>query len=146
MQHPSINTLDGAFGAEVVGLDLRQPIDPEIVGTLNQALLDNIVLVIRDQNLTAQEFRDGMANFGDPMLQHRAAFRLPECPDVSRIINREKMRPAANWHTDHTMNARQKRRSFMRESYLRKAATPVFPICMPGSTIYPTSPAPKSKT
>lgn len=49
MQHPSINTLDGAFGAEVVGLDLRQPIDPEIVGTLNQALLDNIVLVIRDQ-------------------------------------------------------------------------------------------------
>ncbi|MDE0813915.1 MAG: TauD/TfdA family dioxygenase [Alphaproteobacteria bacterium] len=117
MQHPSINTLGGAFGAEVVGLDLRQPIDPEIVGTLNQALLDNIVLVIRDQDLTAQEFRDGMANFGDPMLQHRAAFRLPECPDVSRIINREKMRPAANWHTDHTNHERPPKATIL---YARK--------------------------
>ena len=106
MSHPSINPLGKTFGAEVVGLDLRKPMEPEVVAAVNQALLDNLVLVIRDQDLTAQEFRDGMANFGEPMLQHREHFRLPECPDVSRIINRENMRPAAMWHTDHTNHER----------------------------------------
>ena len=102
MQNPTIRPLGDTFGAEVLGLDLTQPLESETVDTLNQALLDNLVLVIRDQDLTAQQYRDGMANFGEPMLQHRAAFRIPECPDVSRIVNREKMRPASMWHTDHT--------------------------------------------
>ncbi|MBT5107419.1 MAG: TauD/TfdA family dioxygenase [Rhodospirillaceae bacterium] len=117
MQHPTINPLGDTFGAEVVGLDLSQPIEPAVVEELNQALLDNIVLVIRDQDLTAQEFRNGMANFGEPMLQHREAFRLPECPDVSRIINREKMRPAAMWHTDHTNHERPPKATIL---YARK--------------------------
>jgi len=117
MPHPSINPLGETFGAEVVGLDLREPITAEIIGLLNQALLDNVVLVIRNQDLTAQEFRDGMANFGEPMLQHRAHFRLPECPDVSRIVNRENMRPASMWHTDHTNHQRPPKATIL---YARK--------------------------
>lgn len=99
---PVIRPLDGPFGAEVIGVDLRDNLSEETVHALNQALLDNIVLVIRDQDLSAEEFRDGVSIFGEPMLQHRLAFRLPDCPEVSRIINRDKMRPAAMWHTDHT--------------------------------------------
>lgn len=102
MMQPTVTPLDATFGAEVTGLDLNKPVAPEIAAQLNQALLDNIVLVLRDQDLSAQAYCDGMTVFGEPMLQHRVAFRLPECPEVSRIINREKMRPAANWHTDHT--------------------------------------------
>ena len=94
--------LNAPFGAEVTGLDLNEPVMPEDSKALNRALLDHIVLVIRDQDLTAEAYRDGMAVFGEPVLQHRLAFRLPDCPEVSRIINREKMRPARNWHTDHT--------------------------------------------
>jgi len=97
-----INPLKAPFGSEVTGLDLNQAVSPENAERLNQALLDNIVLVLRDQDLTAEGYCKGMAVFGEPMLQHRLAFRLPECPEVSRVINREKMRPAANWHTDHT--------------------------------------------
>ncbi|MBT4490852.1 MAG: TauD/TfdA family dioxygenase [Rhodospirillaceae bacterium] len=104
--NPLRDTLSDTFGAEVVGLDLRRPMKAETVATLNQALLDNIILVIRGQDLTAREFRDGIANFGAPMMQHRAHFRLPECPEVSRIVNRENMRPAAMWHTDHTNHER----------------------------------------
>ena len=56
------------------------------------------------------------------MLQHRAHFRLPEVPEVSRIINREKMRPASMWHTDHTnASLRRKRRSFTHENFHAKA-------------------------
>jgi len=102
----SINPLGGSFGAEVAGLDLGAPMAPETVAEINQALLDHVVLVIRDQDLTAQQFRDGMANFGTPMLQHRTRLRLPQCPDVSRVINRENMRPAAMWHSDHTNHQR----------------------------------------
>lgn len=101
-EQPTIQPLDGPFGAEVIGIDLRDALSAETVQALNQALVDNIVLVIRGQDLTAEEYRDGMSIFGKPMLQHRRAFRLPDCPEVSRIINREKMRPAAIWHTDHT--------------------------------------------
>ena len=97
-----ITALDAPFGAEITGLDLNVPVPKEQAKRLNQALLQKIVLVIRDQNLTPKAYSKGMSVFGKPMLQHRLAFRLPECPEVSRIINREKMRPAANWHTDHT--------------------------------------------
>ena len=97
-----ITELDAPFGAEVTGLDLNEPVEPDTAERLNQALLDHIVLVIRDQDLDAQAYCSGMSVFGVPMLQHRLAFRLPDCPEVSRIINREKMRPARNWHTDHT--------------------------------------------
>lgn len=97
-----ITALDAPFGAEVTGLDLNEPIAADMIEQLNQALLDHIVLVIRDQDLTAQAYCTGLSVLGEPMLQHRLAFRLPECPEVSRVINREKMRPAANWHTDHT--------------------------------------------
>ncbi|MBT4487981.1 MAG: TauD/TfdA family dioxygenase, partial [Rhodospirillaceae bacterium] len=117
MALPTINQLGETFGAEVIGLDLREQVDAGVIETLNQALLDNIVLVIRGQDLTAQEFRDGMANFGEPMLQHRANFRLPECPDVSRIVNRENMRPAAMWHTDHTNHERPPKATIL---YARK--------------------------
>lgn len=97
-----IRRLHEKIGAEAIGYDLSKPLSPEQISELNQALLDNLVVVIRGQDLDAVQYRDAMAQFGEPMLQHREAFRLPECPDVSRIVNREKMRPAAMWHTDHT--------------------------------------------
>ena len=102
MTQVNITPFDAPLGAEVTGIDLNEPVAPDTAARLNQALLDHIVLVIREQNLSAEEYRKGVSIFGEPMLQHRLAFRLPECPEVSRIINREKMRPAANWHTDHT--------------------------------------------
>ena len=98
----SICPLDAAFGAEVTGIDLAEPIGENEADALRQAFLCHIVLVIRNQDLTAKQYRDGISLFGAPMLQHRAHFRLPEVPEVSRIINREKMRPASMWHTDHT--------------------------------------------
>ncbi|MEE3095032.1 MAG: TauD/TfdA family dioxygenase, partial [Pseudomonadota bacterium] len=98
----SIRPLDAAFGAEVTGIDLAEPIGENEADALRQAFLCHIVLVIRNQDLTAKQYRDGISLFGAPMLQHRAHFRLPEVPEVSRIINREKMRPASMWHTDHT--------------------------------------------
>ena len=106
MPSPSIRPLKGAFGAEVTGLDLSNPMDADTKVAMNLAFLNHIVLVFRDQDLTAEEYYDGIAQFGKPMLQHNERFRIVETPMVSRIINREKMRPASMWHTDHTNHER----------------------------------------
>lgn len=117
MSMTEIRRLNENIGAEAIGFDLSKPLPPEQISALNQALLDNLVLVIRGQELDAIQYRDAMAQFGEPMLQHREAFRLPECPDVSRVVNREKMRPAAMWHTDHTNHERPPKATIL---YARK--------------------------
>jgi len=89
-------------GAQVTGVDLRTPLALAVVDELQQAFLQHIVLVIRDQQLTAQQYRDGLAQFGEPMRQHREKYNLDECPDVSIVTNIGGFGKAANWHTDHT--------------------------------------------
>ena len=61
----SIRPLDAAFGAEVTGIDLAEPIGENEADALRQAFLCHIVLVIRNQDLTAKQYRDGISLFGD---------------------------------------------------------------------------------
>lgn len=44
-------------GAEVTGIDFTQPIDSETKSILNDAWAKYHVLVLRDQNFTATEFK-----------------------------------------------------------------------------------------
>ena len=46
-----IRPLDTNFGAEIVGLDLNDPVDNDTLRKLTDALYSNRVIVIRDQNL-----------------------------------------------------------------------------------------------
>jgi taurine dioxygenase len=50
----TIRRMTSAIGAEVAGVDLSEPLSPEIVGELRQALLDHLVLFFRDQPLEPQ--------------------------------------------------------------------------------------------
>ena len=43
------------FGAELRGADLREPPSPELVKTVNEAMTEYAVLVIRDQKITDQD-------------------------------------------------------------------------------------------
>ncbi|MEM7406948.1 MAG: TauD/TfdA family dioxygenase [Pseudomonadota bacterium] len=97
-----VRSLSQGIGAEVLGVDLREPQSDASRAALTDALLDNVVLVIRDQELTASQFRAGMLLFGDPMRQHREKYNLDECPDVSIVTNRGGFGKADMWHTDHT--------------------------------------------
>ncbi len=44
-----------AIGAEISGVDLRKPLSSEAVDAIEQALLDHLVLIFRDQNITPEE-------------------------------------------------------------------------------------------
>jgi taurine dioxygenase len=56
----------GALGAEVVGLDCSKPLEDGVVVRLKEALLEHLVLVFRDQDLTDEGQVRFSRHFGDP--------------------------------------------------------------------------------
>ena len=55
-----IRPLDAKFGAEIIGIDLNDPVDDDTWRTLTDALYANRIIVIRNQNLDkATYFRFG---------------------------------------------------------------------------------------
>src|SRR5687767_5385518 len=62
-----VTKLSEFIGAEVTGIDLRQPVDAETRSRLNEAVVENIALVIRDQHFTPDQFLAAVSLFGTPM-------------------------------------------------------------------------------
>ena len=100
------------IGAEITGVDLRQPFDAETRRNLNAALVDNVALVIRDQDFTPEQYLAAVSLFGEPMEQHFTQYALPDCPLVHEVSNRhqdksgKRVKHGAGWHTDHTNHLR----------------------------------------
>ena len=100
------------IGAEVTGIDLREPIDEETQRRLNEAVVENVALVIRDQDFTPGQYLAAVRLFGEPMEQHFTQYALPDCPLVHEVSNRHKDKSGkrvmhgAGWHTDHTNHVR----------------------------------------
>jgi alpha-ketoglutarate-dependent taurine dioxygenase len=105
-----ITKIKDHIGAEVTGIDLREPIDEETRQEIYDALVDNVALVIRDQKFTAADFQAAASLFGELMEDQNRRYLAPGLPLVSVLSNRHKDskgNPAkvaknATWHTDHT--------------------------------------------
>lgn len=97
-----IEALCPVIGARIDGVDLATPLAPATLAAIKQAVLDHLVVVFPGQSLTPHQYRDAMAQFGEPMLQHRAKFNLPECEQVSTVKSQGGFGAAVMWHTDHT--------------------------------------------
>jgi taurine dioxygenase len=72
----ALRRLAPTIGAEVLGLDLRQPIDPATAQALRQAWYEHAVLLMRGQELT----EDQQARYGEvfgPLALAHATRRLP---------------------------------------------------------------------
>lgn len=93
----------GALGAEVQGVDLRQPLSSGLAQEIRQALLDNLVIFFRDQDLTSAQFMHFAQAMGEPV----------EYPFVkgldgfSKIIEVKKLEHERSnfggvWHSDTT--------------------------------------------
>ena len=102
------------IGAEVRGVDLRQPLDAAIRQQIYDALVENVIVVIRDQDLTATQYRQATEQFGELMEDQNRMYLAEGEPLVSVLSNRLKAsdgQPAkaganATWHTDHTNQER----------------------------------------
>ena len=102
------------IGAEVTGIDLREPIDAPTRQRLYDAVVDNVVLVIRGQEFSAAQYQSAAELFGELMEDQNRRYLVDGLPLVSVLSNRHKDsqgNPAkvaknATWHTDHTNQER----------------------------------------
>jgi len=103
-----INRLGEYAGAEAIGVDLREPLDAATRQRLNDALVEHVALVVRDQTFDAHQFLYAMRNFGEPVEQNFTAYRHESEPFVNRISNTfpakdgKRVYHSNYWHTDHT--------------------------------------------
>ena len=80
-----IYKLSKSLGAEVKGIDLHETLKPSIKTKLNDAFVENIILVFRNQNLNAQQFLAAAKQLGQPAIQKLSQYKVPGCPMVSFV-------------------------------------------------------------
>src|SRR5687767_13661499 len=92
------------IGAEVSGVDLRDPSDGELK-ELDDLLLEHLVLFFRDQELTPAQHVALGRRFGD-LHVHSVVESLEGHPEAIVLENDERRPPNIDaWHTDVTMDA-----------------------------------------
>ena len=104
----TINPLGDYAGAEAVGIDLRAPQDEETKRRLNDAVVEHVALVVRDQQFDAGDFINALRIFGEPMQQNFTKYRHETEEFVNYVSNTfaaksgERVYHSNYWHTDHT--------------------------------------------
>jgi taurine dioxygenase len=94
-------------GAEIRGLDLTQPVSPELRARLNADFARHHVLAIREQRFTPEQFMEAGRLFGELMPHHRKSGDATADTSLFRIRN-EEIAPGKyyiageTFHTDHS--------------------------------------------
>ncbi|MBT2340088.1 MULTISPECIES: taurine dioxygenase [Pseudomonas] len=102
MSRPTITPLSTALGAQINGIDISQPLDPEQREIIEQALLEHQVLFFRDQPIEPAQQARFAAYFGDLHI-HPIYPNVPEQPEVLVLDTAvTDVRDNAVWHTDVT--------------------------------------------
>ncbi|MDQ0572226.1 taurine dioxygenase [Variovorax paradoxus] len=106
-QHFEVRPFNAPVGAEIIGLDISNPIDNEDFKRIHQAHLDHHVLVFRDQRITPQEHIDFSRRFGPLEIHVLHQFHLENHPEILIVSNiKENGEPiglgdaGVYWHSD----------------------------------------------
>ena len=99
---------EAPLGAEIVGLDLTQPLDDATFGDVRKAFLDSEgVLILRDQRITPEQHIAFSRRFGPLMIHVLHQFLLPGHPEILLVSNvMENGKPIGlgdagrYWHSD----------------------------------------------
>jgi taurine dioxygenase len=100
--------LTPTIGAEISGLDLREPQPDDVIAALTDALHTRQVLFFRDQPISGYQQRDFAGRFGTPQ---RFPFGEPPAPDLPEVMvlatggPGPKIANADIWHSDATFMA-----------------------------------------
>ena len=79
-----------ALGAEIFGIDLAQPLGPDIAQEIHQIFLDRLVLVFRGQILTPKE-QVRFARYFGSVVPYPFLKGLECCPEVLEVILDQRM-------------------------------------------------------
>jgi taurine dioxygenase len=96
-----IRRIGGRIGAEILGVDLSQELDPALVAEINAALLEHKALVFRDQQLDDDGQQRFASLFGELTTAHPTVPSAEGQPNVLSVDGEAGQR-ANRWHTDVT--------------------------------------------
>ena len=107
-----IKKLDAPLGAEIRGLDPRQPLDAATIAAVNRAFIDNLVIRIRDVPMTIEQVRDFSQQFGILRPHIAKNYRNAEIPEVVVMTNQDEhgnfdpvgAGRGVAWHVDGTFH------------------------------------------
>ena len=96
-----IERLSGALGAEVHGVQLGAPLEPEHLEAIHDAWLEHLVLVFRDQTLSPAQLLDCARQFGEPT-EYPFLDGVDGHPQVVEVLKRkhETINFGGVWHAD----------------------------------------------
>jgi taurine dioxygenase len=97
-----VERLGAKLGAEIHGLDLKQPMDAKTFAALESALIEHKVIVVRDQHLTTEQHVEMSRMFGE--LEVHPMRPQGEFPEIL-VLDNHKDNPVLStdvWHSDTT--------------------------------------------
>ena len=105
-----------ALGAEIRGIDMRRPMDPETFKAVHDAWMKHLVVVFPDQPVTDQEHVAFTRHFGEPEVFHqtslhlrsdrvREIFLVSNVDEDGRLMtpaepSQKQLSSSRQWHTD----------------------------------------------
>jgi len=102
-RHIEVKPIAGALGAEIAGVDMAKDLGAEIVSEVRHALLEHLVIFLREQKATPQQQLAFARKFGEP-IEYPQLKGLPECPLITPVVKLEHERNnfGGIWHSDTT--------------------------------------------
>ena len=98
-----IKKLTGSLGAEINGIDLSNDINEDLFELINQALLDNLVIVFRNQKLSPERQIEISKMFGQ-LNTHPYILGNSKYPEIVDVVTNpdDKGNFGGDWHADVT--------------------------------------------
>jgi taurine dioxygenase len=99
----TITPIAGALGAEISGVDLSRPLEPNLVKAIRKALLDHLVIFFRDQHLAPEHLMAFAEAFGTPV-EYPLIKGIDGYPFITEIVKleHETINFGGIWHSDTT--------------------------------------------
>ena len=96
-----VRPLSAAIGAELIGIDLTQPLTDDDIRDVRAAWLEHLVVVFRDQGLTSEQYLAFARRLGEPG-HYPFVAGLNEHPEIIAVekLPGERNNFGGIWHTD----------------------------------------------
>ncbi len=126
----TMKPISSALGVEVTGVDLSGPVDEKDLASLEKGLQDHLVMVVRDQHYSAEQYLTAVRLFGETMEQHLTDLLMDDHPEIAVLDSLEYQVGAdgrgiplgsKDWHTDHTNHAKPPKMTAMYAMSLPRA-------------------------
>jgi len=103
----TITPLTGHTGAEIRGVDLTKPVDPETRAALNRAFAQHHVLVVRDQQYGPEDFTRAVQLWGELQPHDKKELHVPGHSHMYFVSNEQTVPgkryiSGETFHTDHS--------------------------------------------